>query len=134
LDWVRIYFNAFGVSLVRTFFYGVRRIDMAIKTSLLILSLSSICLLVPAVQAKAVVEQQNHKQTVTLDIQNMACDLCTITIKKALHKVGGVQQVTVDYDSKTAVVIFDPQKTSNDALVKATTDAGYPANVRPIHQ
>jgi mercuric ion binding protein len=107
---------------------------MTIKTSLLMLSLSSICLLMSAVHAEATVEQQNLKQTETLDIQNMTCALCTITIKKALQKVDGVQQVTVDYDSKTAVVIFDPQKTSNDALIKATTDAGYPTTVRPIAQ
>jgi periplasmic mercuric ion binding protein len=107
---------------------------MTIKTSLLMLSLSSICLLMPAVHAEAALEQQNLKQTVTLDIQNMTCALCTITIKKALQKVEGVQQASVDYDSKTAVVIFDSQKTSNDALIKATTDAGYPATVRPNPQ
>jgi len=134
LDWVRIYFNAAGISLVCTIFSTVRRIDMTIKISLLMLSLSSIWLLIPAVHAEATLEQQNHQQTATLDIQNMTCAMCTITIKKALQKVEGVQKVTVDYDSKTAVVIFDPQQTSNEALIKATTGTDYPTTLRPRAQ
>lgn len=102
---------------------------MTIKISLLMLSLSSIWLLIPAVHAETTVEQQSHQQTVMLDIQNMTCAMCTITIKKALQKVNGVQQVTVDYDSKTAVVTFDSTKTGSTALIKATTDAGYPGTL-----
>jgi len=40
----------------------------------------------------------------------MTCPMCTFTIKKALQKVDGVQQATVDYDAKTATATFDVQK------------------------
>lgn len=63
---------------------------------------------------------------VTLTIENMSCAL---SIKKALQKVAGVQQVTVDYDSKTAAVTFDGMRTDRAALIKATTDAGYPGTL-----
>lgn len=99
---------------------------MTIKSSLLILSLSSSALWIPVAYANATVAQPNRQQTVTLNIENMTCAMCTVTIKKALQKVDGVQQVTVDYDSKTAVVTFDSIKTDSAALIKATTDAGYP--------
>jgi len=33
----------------------------------------------------------------------------------------------VDLDKKTATVHFDPDKADATALVKATTDAGYPS-------
>ena len=64
-------------------------------------------------------------------MQNMTCAMCKITIRKALQGVAGVQQVQVDFDSKTASVTFDPQKTSIDALIEATTNVGYPASVHP---
>ena len=99
---------------------------MTIKTGLLILSLSSSTLWIPATYAEATVAQPSRQQKVTLNIENMTCALCTVTIKKALQKVDGVQQVAVDYASKTAAVTFDSLKTDSVALIKATTDAGYP--------
>jgi mercuric ion binding protein len=68
-------------------------------------------------------------QTVTLDVQNMTCAACPITVKKALERVPGVTDAKVDFDRKTASVSFDPDKTSPAALTKATTDAGYPSSV-----
>lgn len=65
-----------------------------------------------------------------LDVQNMTCALCPITVKKSLQEVPGVTQATVDFDKKAATVAFDADKTSATALVKATTDAGYPSTVR----
>lgn len=79
--------------------------------------------------AEATVAQPNRQQTVTLNIENMTCAMCTVTIKKALQKVDGVKQVTVDYDSKTVVVTFDSIKADSAALIKATTDAGYPGTL-----
>lgn len=108
---------------------------MTIKTSLLILSLSSTALWMPAAHAETTMAQPNQQQTVMLKIENMTCAMCTVTIKKALQKVEGVQEVAVDYDAKTAVVTFDSHKTNSAALIKATTDAGYPGSLStPITQ
>lgn len=68
-------------------------------------------------------------QTVTLDVQNMTCAVCPITVKKALERVSGVTEVKVDFDKKTATLSFDPDKASLAALTKATADAGYPSSV-----
>jgi periplasmic mercuric ion binding protein len=102
---------------------------MTIKFSLLILILSSSMLWIPAAHAETTVTQQNRQQTVKLNIENMTCSMCTVTIKKALQKVEGVQEVTVDYDSKTATITFDSQKTDSAALIKTTTNAGYPGSL-----
>ena len=69
-------------------------------------------------------------QTVTLDVQNMTCAVCPITVKKALERVPGVTNAKVDFDKKTASVSFDLDQTSPAALTKATADAGYPSSVR----
>lgn len=68
-------------------------------------------------------------QTAVLDVQNMTCSMCSITIRKALEKVPGVIDAKVDYDHKTATVKYDGDKTSPSELVKATTNAGFPSTV-----
>jgi len=60
----------------------------------------------------------------------MTCATCPITVKKSLEKVCGVSTVKVDYDKKTVTVTYDPDKTKPDALIHATTDAGFPSTVR----
>lgn len=102
---------------------------MTIKSGLLVISLLSSILSIPAAHAETTLEQPNQQQTVTLNIENMTCAMCTVTIKKALQKVEGVLEVTVNYDSKTATVTFDGIKTDSAALIKATTDAGYPGSL-----
>ena len=56
-----------------------------------------------------------------LDIQR------PITVRKAMERVDGVHSVTVDYDAKTAVAVFDPAQTSAKSIADASTDVGYPA-------
>jgi periplasmic mercuric ion binding protein len=68
-------------------------------------------------------------QTAVLDVQNMTCGLCPVTVKKSLEQVAGVTQVRIDFAKKTATVTFDTDKTNATALTKATTDAGYPSTV-----
>ena len=66
-------------------------------------------------------------QIVTLNISGMTCATCPITVKKALEKVSGVSKVEVRFEKKQVLVSFDDAKTNTDALVKATTNAGYPS-------
>ena len=68
-------------------------------------------------------------QTTVLDVQNMTCSMCSITIHKALEKVPGVIEAKVDYDHKTATVKYDTDRTIPSALVKATTNAGFPSTL-----
>ena len=66
-------------------------------------------------------------KTVTLNVSGMTCAACPITVKKALEKVQGVSKVDVRFEKKQVLVTFDDAKTNTDALVKATTNAGYPS-------
>ena len=66
-------------------------------------------------------------KTVTLKVPGMTCPACPITVKKALNKVDGVSKVEVRYEQKQALVTFDDKKTDTKALIKATTDAGFPS-------
>ena len=67
--------------------------------------------------------------SVTLEVQNMTCELCPITVRKSLEKVPGVSAVTVDREHKTATVTYDPDQTGTQALTAATANAGYHSTV-----
>ena len=88
------------------------------------LLMATLVTLVPTVTLSAT------PQTAVLDVQNMTCELCPVTVKKSLEKVSGVNQARIDFAKKTATVTFDADKTSAAALVRATTDAGYPSAAR----
>ena len=71
------------------------------------------------------------ERTVTLDVPGMYCEMCPVTVSKALKKVNGVERVKASYETKQAVVTFDDAKTSVEALQKATANAGYPSTPKP---
>ena len=102
---------------------------MTMKILLITLSLLVGLCVTQSVWAETPIEEANRNQTVTLDMQNMTCAMCKFTIKKALQGVDGVKAVKVDGDSETSVITFDRGKTDIEALIKATTNAGYPATV-----
>ena len=68
-------------------------------------------------------------QVVKLSIENMTCKMCDITVRKAFEKVDGVTEATVDYETKTAQVTFNPEKTTAMKIEEASTMAGYPAKL-----
>jgi periplasmic mercuric ion binding protein len=67
--------------------------------------------------------------TVTLSVPTMYCPVCPITVKKALTRVPGVSAAEVSLDKRQATVTFDDARTSVEALIRATTEAGYPSKV-----
>ncbi|MGH8438233.1 MAG: mercury resistance system periplasmic binding protein MerP [Pseudomonas sp.] len=68
-------------------------------------------------------------ETVRLDVQNMTCPVCPITVKRSLEQLPGVSAVKIDFAEKMAIVTYDPDKADPEALTKATTNAGYPSTV-----
>lgn len=69
-------------------------------------------------------------QTVTLEVQNMTCSVCPITVKKSLQGVSGVSDVSIDFGKKTARVTYDADKAKADDLTAATKNAGYPSTLQ----
>lgn len=69
------------------------------------------------------------QRTVTLNVQNMTCPVCPITVKKALEQVSGVSDVKIDFKNKTATMHLDTAKADVALLTKATADAGFPSTI-----
>ena len=68
-------------------------------------------------------------QQVTLKVAGMTCSSCPVTVKKALSKVKGVQQVKTNLKLKQAIVRYDDTLTSPQVLAIATSNAGYPSKI-----
>ena len=85
---------------------------------------------VTSVAAQSAAVQAEGAETKTFAIRNMTCALCPVTVKKAMQGVTGVKLVSIDFDAKTATVVFDPSVTDASAIAAAATNAGYPATVK----
>jgi mercuric ion binding protein len=67
------------------------------------------------------------EKTVTLSVENMTCTACPHIVKGSLAAIPGVSAVVVSFADKTATVTYDDAKAEIPALIRATTDAGYPS-------
>lgn len=61
-------------------------------------------------------------------IPSMDCPPCAAGIEASLGRAPGVKQAVVDYDSKAAVLIYDPSVTSRDQLLALIDASGFPAD------
>ena len=69
------------------------------------------------------------RQSVTLRVDGMFCPSCPYIVQRALKKTPGVIKASVSLRDESAVVTYDSGKTEVAALIKATTDMGYPSRV-----
>ena len=74
----------------------------------------------------AVAGQPKH---VVLDVPDMTCPLCPLTIEKTLERVPGVIGAKASLDTKRAEVTYDADRVGPKALVRAVDAAGYHASV-----
>lgn len=98
-----------------------------LKRLIMVLAVTSMISL-PVATAETAVERSLRQ--VTLTVENMGCSLCKYTVENALKQVEGVQSAKVDVEKAIAVVTYDPARVQVDRLVKAVSDAGYPAAVK----
>lgn len=52
-------------------------------------------------------------------VKGMMCGSCESAVKNAVTKVDGVKSIEADADKGTAVVAYDPAKTSEDKIAAA---------------
>ncbi len=65
--------------------------------------------------------------TAQFSIENMTCATCPISVRKAMKRVDGVKSVEIDYEAKTATVVYDSAVTTPTDIAAASTNVGYPA-------
>ncbi len=94
--------------------------------------------LVPGARADAVIEAardagvEAETETVALEIEGMHCASCVGRVERALARVPGVVEATVNLANQSArVEILGDAARAARSLADAASDAGYPARVAP---
>lgn len=72
--------------------------------------------------------------TAVLDVENLSCPACGLTIKAALQREPGITSTDVDSDAGTVTVVFDEERITVDRMAVAITEAGFPAKPRASHE
>lgn len=63
-------------------------------------------------------------------ITGMTCSACSARVEKAVAKVDGTKEVSVNLLTNSMQLEYDEAKTSVPAIIKAVVDAGYGASVK----
>ena len=76
---------------------------------------------------------QAEPRTVVVNVDNATCALCGPIVKMTLQRVSGVTAVDLKeadaFSGAVATVQFDDSITDVQALIDATTNAGYPSHL-----
>jgi P-type Cu+ transporter len=64
------------------------------------------------------------------DVHGMTCASCVSRVERKLKKVPGVVEAQVNLATERATVRFDPDSTTENALIDAVINAGYSAEAR----
>jgi periplasmic mercuric ion binding protein len=70
------------------------------------------------------------ERTITLTVENMTCALCPLTVRTTIQHVAGVKDVQVDFESRTAVVVFDDAQATAQDIAEASRQGEYPAALK----
>jgi mercuric ion binding protein len=62
-------------------------------------------------------------------VDNMTCATCPIAVRTAMERVAGVKSVIVDFDNKSAVVVYDDSVATAEPVAQASADIGFPARL-----
>jgi len=74
-------------------------------------------------------ESTSQKQKLTFPVEGMTCASCVLRVEKALKKVDGVANASVNLATEKATLEFDPARTSLDMLQAAVANSGYTLQV-----
>jgi mercuric ion binding protein len=77
--------------------------------------------------------QQKKSDTVSIKT-SAVCDMCKERIEGALAFEKGVKSATLDLETKMAVVVFNPSKTTPEKLRITISKLGYDADEVPANQ
>lgn len=69
--------------------------------------------------------------TAAFRIPDMDCAACAVSLSASFRRLAGVSDAKVDYDSRRAVVTYDPAKQNFAAFEKLVNDAGFHVKPEP---
>ncbi|SCY34042.1 heavy metal translocating P-type ATPase [Alkaliphilus peptidifermentans] len=74
---------------------------------------------------RAVLEEDNKTEKITLKIAGMTCTACASRVEKTLNKLEGVINASVNFAVEKVTVEYDPQKIRLSQMKNKISDSGY---------
>ena len=66
------------------------------------------------------------ESTATYHVDGMMCSMnCPKKVNESLNGVGGIKSCKVDFESKTATIVYDNEKIDSDQIAKTITKGTY---------
>ena len=62
----------------------------------------------------------------TVNVPNISCGHCTMTIEREVGELGGVQSVTADRESKNVTISWDPETTDWVVIEEHMKEIDFP--------
>lgn len=75
----------------------------------------------------AAVSASAETKTVTIRVEGMHCNMCSVSVTKALKATAGVEKVEVSHEKGTAVIQYDDQKVTEAQLREVINGTGFKA-------
>lgn len=72
----------------------------------------------------------SRTERVTIAIEGMHCESCAAGIRVTLKRTSGVISAEVSYQSKEAIVEYDPEKITPSKIVETINNLGYKAKIK----
>ena len=74
-------------------------------------------------------EQKIKTEKISLPVEGMTCASCVMRVEKALSKVEGIKDVSVNFATEKASFTFDPDTVDVKTISSVVEDAGYKIDV-----
>ncbi|EDV24488.1 uncharacterized protein TRIADDRAFT_25021 [Trichoplax adhaerens] len=74
-------------------------------------------------------EDDQNKSRIEVMIENLTSTTCIADLKSSLQRIQGVQTVTIVYQTKRAIIKFDPNLANIHQIVKKIQNLGYKTNL-----
>lgn len=74
---------------------------------------------------KEPVNKEDSQKEITLHVDGMKCQMCNISVNRALKKLDGVIDSKADYKTKSVIVKYDEKKVTTKDMLKAIKDVGF---------
>lgn len=96
--------------------------------------LIKVTLLSMALIVSSVAFSQKANKTETISIKTSSqCDMCKLTLEKAMAYEKGVKKSNLDVPTSVLTVEYNPTKTTPEKIKKAVTETGYDADELPAN-
>lgn len=80
----------------------------------------------------SVIEKKRKKESImkqTFKITGMTCQHCVKNIETAVQELNGLKKIKIHLKKETALVHYNEEQLSSEAIINKITEAGYQAEV-----